>query len=150
MPFQDKIVITRNPAETMELAAEVARELEDHAILALRGDMGSGKTCFVRGLAFALGIECTVNSPTFTIVNEYRGHRLLYHVDLYRLTSPEDVLAFGFEELLETRAIIAIEWAENARDLIPDGTIDISLKCLEAPDEREIIIRRTRHTQTPL
>jgi len=127
----------------MDLAAELAGELEDRAIIALRGDMGSGKTCFVRGLALALGIECTVNSPTFTIVNEYQGCRRLYHVDLYRLTSPEDVLAFGFDELLEKRAIIAIEWADRAGDLIPDQSIDIALKCLDEPDEREVRIRRT-------
>ena len=141
MPFNDRLVITRNPEETMNLAAELAAELEDHAIITLQGDMGSGKTCFVRGLALALGIECTVNSPTFTIVNEYQGSRQLYHVDLYRLTSPEDILAFGFEELLEKRAVIAIEWAEHAGDLIPDQSIDIALKCLDKPDEREIRIR---------
>jgi len=141
-PLPGEVVISRNPEETMDLAAALARKLDAREVLALRGDLGSGKTCFVRGLALALGIEDTVNSPTFTIVNEYRGQRPLYHVDLYRITSPEEVLSFGFEELLESQAIIAIEWAERAGDLIPDDAIDITLRCLDAPEEREITIRR--------
>ena len=138
----ERIVISRSPEETMALAGELAGQLEDRAVLALRGDLGSGKTCFVRGLAHALGVRDTVNSPTFTIVNEYRGRRLLYHVDLYRIGSPEEVLAFGFDELLDAPAVIAVEWAERAGDLIPDDAIDITLRCLDTPDEREIRIRR--------
>ena len=109
-------------------------------VMALHGDLGGGKTCFVRGLARALGINQAVTSPTFTIVNEYRGRRPLYHIDLYRLNGSEEVLSLGFEEYLEANGVIAVEWAERAEGLIPADAIHIHFEALPDPDHRRITV----------
>lgn len=116
-------IVSHSSEQTHRIAAEFCASLSDHAVLALYGDLGSGKTCFVQGLAAAMGITEPVTSPTFTLVNEYRGTSRLTHVDLYRLNSPDEALAMGFEELVETDGITAIEWAERAEDLLPADTI---------------------------
>ncbi|MDD4873322.1 MAG: tRNA (adenosine(37)-N6)-threonylcarbamoyltransferase complex ATPase subunit type 1 TsaE [Kiritimatiellae bacterium] len=105
-------------------------------MLSLHGNLGSGKTCFVQGLAMALDINQAVTSPTFTVVNEYKGRLPLYHIDLYRLKGPEEVLGFGFEEYLTAKGIIAIEWAERSGDLLPANTIHIYFEVMPNMDDR--------------
>ncbi|MFC1498779.1 tRNA (adenosine(37)-N6)-threonylcarbamoyltransferase complex ATPase subunit type 1 TsaE [Verrucomicrobiota bacterium] len=133
-------IISHSVEDTWNIARSLVEQLPDRAVLALYGELGSGKTCFVQGLAAALKIKQAVTSPTFTIVNEYSGTRQLYHIDLYRLNSPDEVLALGFEEYLETNGITAIEWAERAGDLIPASAIHIRFETTQNPDQRKISV----------
>ena len=135
-------VITHSPAETRKLARRIAASLEGPAVLALHGDLGSGKTCFVQGLAEALEVRDVVTSPTFIIVNEHKGRRTLYHVDLYRVPTPEDALRIGMEDYLHPDGITAIEWAERAADLIPADAWHIHFEAGADLNERRIRIRR--------
>jgi len=132
--------LSHSPDDTRRFAAELAERLPKHAVLALHGELGSGKTCFVQGLALALGIRSPITSPTFTIISEYRGTRPFFHLDFYRLRTPQEILALGLDEYLEAEGIKAIEWAERADDLLPPDTWHVYLRSLENPDEREIMI----------
>ncbi len=106
--------ISHSPAETEALGMEFGRAAESGLVLALNGDLGAGKTQFVRGLARGLGITLRVHSPTFTLVNEYSGGRLkLFHLDLYRLETPEQILSAGIEDYLSPAGVTVIEWAER-------------------------------------
>ena len=129
---------SRSPEETRELARQVLAQLPARAVLALHGELGSGKTCFVQGLAAALGVRQPVTSPTFIMINEYPGARPLHHIDLYRLRNPDEALSLGFEEYLEADGITAVEWAERAGDLIPASAVHIHFERAEDPEERTI------------
>ncbi len=113
---------TRTPEETWAVAAQIAARLPIRVVLALHGELGAGKTCFVQGLARALGITRPITSPTFTLVQEYRASRRLVHIDLYRIGSPDELLHLGFEDYLQEDGVVAIEWAERAGDLLPPDT----------------------------
>ena len=109
--------ITNSPTETEAVAAALAQKLAPGTILAYRGDLGAGKTAFTRGLARGLGYADPVTSPTYTIVNEYLGGRLpLFHFDMYRLASSDDLWDIGWEDYLERGGICAVEWSENVDD----------------------------------
>lgn len=110
------------------------------AVLALHGDLGGGKTCFVQGLADALACDASVTSPTFTLLHEYAGVVPLYHADLYRLDSESEIQRAGIAEYIEGDGVLAIEWAERAGSLLPAATIHVHLQPGTQPDEREIII----------
>ena len=118
-------IISKSPEETQTFAAALAAELKNGAVLALHGDLGSGKTCFVQGLARALGVRQPVTSPTFTIVNEYRGRCPLVHMDLYRIGDPDELLSLDFENYLNAEGITVIEWAEHSGDWLPGNTMHI-------------------------
>lgn len=108
------IVVSHSPAETQALGESWGREAPAGLVIALSGDLGAGKTQLVKGLARGLGITARVHSPTFTLVNEYRGGRCrLFHLDLYRLETPEQIVAAGLEEYLEPDGVAVIEWAER-------------------------------------
>lgn len=139
---QQTLLVSKSPEDTYRIAADVLRGLKPGAVLALHGVLGAGKTCFVQGLAEALGISRAVNSPTFTLVNEYPGPVPLYHVDLYRVRGPNEALSLGLDELLYGSGITAIEWAERIAELLPPDTLHISLAPGAARDERRITIRR--------
>jgi tRNA threonylcarbamoyladenosine biosynthesis protein TsaE len=107
--------ISHSPAETEWLGEQFGRSAKHGLVIALNGDLGAGKTQFVRGLARGLGIPARVHSPTFTLVNEYGGGRLkLFHLDLYRLETPDQVLSAGIEDYLSPDGVAVIEWAERA------------------------------------
>ncbi len=106
-------------AETQAYAAGVAAHLHPGDVVALRGDLGSGKTCFAQGLARALGVRGPIGSPTFTLINEYAGRLPFHHVDLYRLSGVAEALDLGLDDLLDGDGVTAIEWPERAPDLIP-------------------------------
>ena len=126
--------ITSSPTETKEFAKALAKAITPPKILALFGGLGAGKTTFIQGLAKGLGIEGRVLSPTFVFVRTYQleaGTRF-YHVDLYRLESEKDVETVGISEILgDKNAIIAIEWPEKIKNLLPKGTIRIKIKELD-------------------
>ena len=107
-------LISYNPAETESLGERWGRATQRGCVIALSGDLGTGKTQLVKGLARGLGIAACVHSPTFTLVNEYDGGRLrLFHLDLYRLETPEQITAAGLEEFLQPEGVTVIEWAER-------------------------------------
>jgi tRNA threonylcarbamoyladenosine biosynthesis protein TsaE len=106
--------ISHNPAETESLGETWGRMAQRGCVIALSGDLGAGKTQLVKGIARGLGIAACVRSPTFTLVNEYGGGRLrLFHLDLYRLETPEQITAAGLEEFLQPDGVTVIEWAER-------------------------------------
>lgn len=131
--------ISHSEAETADIAAQLAISLASGAVILLYGDLGAGKTAFVRGLAAGLGVDPDdVSSPTFTLVQEYRGARTLYHVDLYRLASGE-IGDIGLDDLLNGDGVTAIEWAEKLTEEIP-GAIRVTITD-RGEDEREIVIK---------
>ena len=113
---------THSPAETEALGAALGRVLTPGTVIAYRGDLGAGKTAFTRGLARGLGYADPVTSPTYTIVNEYLGGRLpLFHFDMYRLRSSEDLWDIGWEDYLDRGGVCAVEWSENVDDAMEDA-----------------------------
>lgn len=126
--------------ETWALAQQISAELQPGDVLCLEGDLGAGKTTFTQGLAAALGVSGRVTSPTFCIVQEHRSSTtLLVHMDLYRLTSEEDVLAIGWEDYLAEGAILVVEWPSRAGSLIPPSARHISFHHL-GEESRQIRI----------
>ena len=114
--------ITHSPEETEKIGEALAKSLQPGTILAYRGDLGAGKTAFTRGLARGLGCKETVTSPTYTIVNEYLGGRLpLFHFDMYRLASSDDLWDIGWEDYLDREGVCAVEWSENVADAMEDA-----------------------------
>lgn len=138
-----RIVETNSPEETWALAAELADELPAGTVMALHGDLGAGKTCFIQGYAAALGIDEPITSPTYTLIGEYQGRLPLHHLDLYRLSGPEEALGLGLEEYFDIDGITAIEWAERAKGLLPDDLLHIQITADEhRPDTRTFRIFR--------
>ncbi len=135
------IVESKSVKDTHKLARHLLKQLPGSRILALHGNLGSGKTCFVQGLAAALEIGRPVTSPTFTLVHEYQGTRPLVHVDLYRLRDSLDALMLGLEEYFESDGITAIEWAERAKDIFPPQTIHISFETMAESSSRRITVK---------
>ena len=133
--------ITNTPEETEALGARLARALEPGAVVAFTGDLGAGKTAFVRGLARGLGIRDRVTSPTFTVVNEYEGGRLpLFHFDLYRLGCADELFDIGWEDYLARGGVCAVEWSERMEELLEPGTIRVDLRRGEDEDRRVITV----------
>jgi len=111
---------TTSAAETEAVGFALAKQLKKGDIVKMYGDLGAGKTAFVRGLARGLSYDGIVQSPTFSLCNVYEGAATLYHFDLYRLRGPEDLEGIGFFDYLEEDAVFAIEWCERAEDVLPD------------------------------
>ena len=132
-------IYTKNEAETEAVGAAFARELPDGSVVALYGDLGAGKTAFVRGMARGMGLDVRVSSPTFTIVNEYLGARELYHFDMYRLGSSDELFDIGWEDYLSRGGVCAVEWSENVADAFEGDEIEVRITKLSA-DERKIEI----------
>ena len=134
--------ITNSPAETEALGAALAARLKAGTVLAYRGDLGAGKTAFTRGLARGLGYSEPVTSPTYTIVNEYLGGRLpLFHFDMYRLGSADDLWDIGWEDYLDRGGICAVEWSEQVAEALPPDTVRVSIaRCPDHEDWRSITI----------
>ena len=130
---------TNSPAETEAIGAALGRILPPGAVIAYRGDLGAGKTAFTRGLARGLGCTEIVTSPTYTIVNEYLGGRIpLFHFDMYRLRSSDDLFDIGWDDYLDRGGICAVEWSENVDDAMEDA-ITITIEKL-GEDSRQITI----------
>ena len=135
-----KEVVTISVEETRQVAEELARGLSAGSLLALYGDLGSGKTCFVSGIARALGVNEPVTSPTFTIINEYSGNLPLYHMDLYRISHPDELFGLDLNAYFNADGITVIEWPERAGDLLPAERINIEFAVLEGQSRRRIRI----------
>lgn len=158
--FPDGLTTAATEAETWALAGRLADALmctpAVNHVIALTGTLGAGKTSFVQGLALRLGIREPITSPTFTLVNEYRGGCFLVHIDLYRLRGPDETLALGMEEYFEMPGIVAIEWPDRAEGLLPPSTVQVHLDIVPGTTHRVIRIDRahphpepTRTPRTP-
>lgn len=122
--------MTNSPEETEALGEKLGRLLRPGTVLAYLGDLGAGKTAFTRGLARGLGCRETVTSPTYTIVNEYLGGRLpLFHFDMYRLTSSDDLWDIGWEDYLDRQGVCAVEWSENVPEAM-HGALTVRIEKL--------------------
>ncbi len=131
---------SRSIAQTESIAADLASTLRGGTCIALEGDLGAGKTQFVRGLVRGLGATDRVTSPTFVLLNIYGTGRLtVYHLDAYRVHGTDDFQTIGFSELLEQNGVVVVEWASRVKSLLPPDTIDIQLTAL-SPRIREIRI----------
>lgn len=131
--------LTHTPEETEALGEALGRQLRGGEIVAYYGDLGAGKTAFTRGLARGLDISARVTSPTYTIVNEYLGGRLpLFHFDMYRLSSADDLFDIGWEDYLQRGGVCAVEWSENVQEALENA---VTVRIEKHSDEtREITI----------
>ena len=131
--------LTKSPEETEKIGSALGKILKPGTVIAYRGDLGAGKTAFTRGLARGLGCTDMVTSPTYTIVNEYLGGRMpLFHFDMYRLASSDDLWDIGWEDYLDRNGVCAVEWSENVEDAM-DGAISITIEKL-GEDSRRICL----------
>jgi len=134
-------LISDSREQTLEMGRLIGAILERGDVVALIGELGSGKTCFTQGLAKGLGVEenVPVVSPTFTLINEYPGKIPLIHLDVYRLSGPRDLEDMGYEEYFEGGGIIVIEWAEKIRDILPAKTLFVGMRYIDE-NTREMIL----------
>lgn len=138
------VFYTKSAEETELVGKRLATSLENRGIkratIALRGELGVGKTAFTRGFASALDIS-GVKSPTYTIVNEYRGKKRLFHFDMYRIEGEDDLYSIGYDEYIESDGYSIIEWSENIEEFLPEDTLTVTISRSEPfPDGREIKI----------
>lgn len=120
--------LSHSTAETESIGASLGQRLLPGSVLAYRGDLGMGKTAFTRGLARGLGFTGRVTSPTFTIVNEYEGRIPLFHFDMYRLGSSEELFDIGWEDYLSRGGVCAVEWSERVTDALPPDTVWVEIR----------------------
>ena len=131
--------ISHSEQDTEDLGARLSKQLPGGAVVAMYGDLGAGKTAFVRGMARGMGLNCRVSSPTFTIVNEYLGDRELIHFDMYRLSGADELFDIGWEDYLSRGAVCAVEWSENVEDAFFGDEIRVTIEKL-SDTERKITI----------
>ena len=138
--------VTGSAEETRALGERLSRRLGPGDVVALFGGLGSGKTTLIQGICRGLGVQGVVNSPTFTIVNEYRGRCPVYHLDCYRLEGVEDLAGLGYEEYVYGDGVCLIEWAEKAADVLPSTRFDVRLEQVGI-GRREIVIESRREIE---
>ena len=129
-------IITHSERETEAAGAAFAAGIPDGTVVAMYGELGAGKTAFVRGMAQGMGLDCRVNSPTFTIVNEYLGARTLLHFDMYRLGGAGELWDIGWDDYLSRGAVCAVEWSENVADAFTGDEITVRFEKLSDTDRR--------------
>ncbi len=139
--MKEKIIETFSEKETFDVGFALSSELKGGEIISLDGDLGVGKTVFSKGLGKGLGVEQIINSPTFSIVNEYEGRMKMYHLDVYRINSEDELYDIGFYEMADSGAVMLIEWAEKIRDILPEHmAIKIEKDLSKGLDYRKISI----------
>lgn len=136
--------ITRSSLETQELGLRLSERLAPGQVVCLKGDLGSGKTCLTQGICRGWGVTEPVVSPSFTLVNEYRGRRPVYHFDLYRLRTPDELEGIGYREYLEGDGLVIIEWPENAGEHLPSDRLEVSIYSGPDQERRFELIPRGR------
>ena len=129
-------IVTNSTAETESLGESLAARLKGGEVLALFGPMGMGKTAFTRGLARGLGVQGGVSSPTFALVHEHAGKIPLYHFDMFRVTSWDDLYSTGFFDYLESDGVLVIEWSENIEGALPENAVRITVSQGETENQR--------------
>lgn len=143
-------ILTSSPEETKRLAVKLVSTLRPGDVLALEGELGSGKTQFVQGLAKGLGVsqDGYVRSPTFTLLNEYRGRMPLYHFDFYRLYDPLELDDLGLEEYFDGKGITVIEWADKFPGALPERTMHIHFEIVDETHRTILFLpQRSQSTQ---
>lgn len=141
MERESLILASHSVAETQRLGCSLGHLLEGQEVICLEGELGTGKTTLIQAIGCALGVGDPITSPTFTLVNEYRGERAtLYHIDLYRLDSTEELLQAGIDAYLWADGISVIEWAEKAKRILPPEYLYITLEH-GGEDRREIYLQ---------
>lgn len=134
-------ILSKSPRETKEIAGKLGRTLKKGDVVALIGELGSGKTCFTQGLMKGLGVKVNkITSPSFVLINEYRGRLPVYHFDIYRLNNIQEVVDLGYEEYFYGNGVTIIEWADKIEELLPKKCIMVNLKVV-SENERKISIR---------
>ncbi len=140
---------SNSEAETEALGEALARKLPAGSVVAFTGDLGAGKTAFVRGMARGLGITERVTSPTFTIVSEYEGGTIpLFHFDMYRLGSADELFDIGWEDYLRRGGICAVEWSENVRQALEEDCVRVDIRRGAEDNQRVITISRAGQPET--
>jgi tRNA threonylcarbamoyladenosine biosynthesis protein TsaE len=134
-------VVARTPEQTQAVGEALARSLGRGDVVALTGELGAGKTCFVQGLARGLGVTARPTSPTFVLVNEYRGRLPVHHVDAYRAESLAELRDLGLEEYFDGDGVTVVEWSEKLEPLLPPRTIHVDIAGV-GDEPRTVTIRR--------
>lgn len=134
-------VVTSSPAETEAFASTLAQKMPKGCTVAFFGGLGMGKTAFVRGFAKGLGLNCEVTSPTFALVHDYGGNPPLYHFDMYRVETWDDLYSTGFFDYLENGAYLCIEWSENIEGALPENRFEITVERTEEENQRKITVK---------
>jgi tRNA threonylcarbamoyladenosine biosynthesis protein TsaE len=129
-------MLSFSPEETMALGERIAVLLRQGSVVALKGPLGAGKTCFAKGIARGIGVKEEVTSPTYTIISEYEGDLPLYHIDAYRLRGDDDFSGLGGEELLYGTGVSVIEWSERIPQSLPDGALTVEIEITEKETRR--------------
>ena len=130
--------------ETEQIGEQIGRTAKPGTVIALIGDLGTGKTTLTKSIARGLGVTETVTSPTFTIIREYRSGRLpLYHFDVYRIADPEEMYELGYEEYFYGDGVCVVEWADIIEELLPEDAMIIYIERGAAEEEREYRIEGT-------
>ncbi len=130
---------TGTPDETVALGQKLGELLQTDDLIVLAGELGSGKTWFTKGIALGLGITDVVTSPSFALMNAYEGERALFHMDVYRLESPEDFLDTGLEECFDGRGIVVMEWGDKWPEILPACRLNVALRILDE-NSRELVM----------
>lgn len=135
------ILISHDPRETHSFGVTLGKNLRAGDVVALSGELGAGKTCLVQGIARGLDVPegYEIVSPAFTLINEYPGRLILYHMDMYRLAGVQDLNDIGFEACFHDRGVVVIEWAEKIKEALPEGVLYISLEYLEE-NKRKLVL----------
>ena len=124
--------ISKSPEETENIGKALGEKIKNGVVIAFKGGLGMGKTCFTRGLAKGLGSNDTVTSPTFALINEYLSGRLpIYHFDMYRISGWEDLYSTGFFDYIEQGGVLACEWSENIENALPENTIFVEFERID-------------------
>lgn len=133
--------VSRSPEETQAIGERLGARLTAGAVVACTGELGAGKTCFLQGLARGLGVTSDVTSPTFVLINQYRGRLPVYHLDAYRTGSLTELVELGVEEMLDGDGVTVIEWADKLLPLLPARTIHVRIEGL-GDEPRRIAIEQ--------
>ncbi|HXG16425.1 MAG TPA: tRNA (adenosine(37)-N6)-threonylcarbamoyltransferase complex ATPase subunit type 1 TsaE [Calidithermus sp.] len=142
------VLVSRTPEETRAAGETLGRTLGPGDVVALTGELGAGKTCFIQGLVRALDVRTPATSPTFVLVNEYRGRLPVHHVDAYRTAGAAELADIGLEELMDGDGVTVIEWADKAEPLLPARTIRVHITGV-GDEPREITITRPSGAADP-
>lgn len=136
MELMMAVYFSKSEKDTEQIGRDFAKDLPGGTVVAMYGDLGAGKTAFVRGMAKGMGLDCRVSSPTFTIVNEYLGQRELIHFDMYRLSDADELFDIGWEDYLNRGAVCAVEWSENVQDAFFGDEIVVRIEKLSDTERR--------------
>ena len=135
-------LVTHSPEETQEVGRVLGCAITSGDLLALTGDLGSGKTCLVQGIARGMGVPASeyVRSPTFVLLNVYQGRRPLFHMDCYRMGHPDELEDLGYRDIFFGQGVVAVEWADRARAFLPADCLDVGLRFLDET-RREMVLQ---------